>query len=203
LANGAVEAEGKSVNEGEDNAIEDYEGDEPETPGHVEDNMDNEGISAGANGGSTKKVAADGPDEMPDTVEKAPPVPASSTRPTTMSSHTRHRSLAAPSTSLSNGATTPSTDTEARLDELVKDRAALKDEVTQLRKSLQEIQETHEEEMKSQREQLEEATAEKTHAEEQYQNLLGRVNAIRSQLGERLKADAVGFITPRGCERIY
>ena len=37
---------------------------------------------------------------------------------------------------------------------------------------------------------MEEAQSGKERAEEQYKTLLGKVNAIRSQLGERLKADA-------------
>lgn len=87
----------------------------------------------------------------------------------------------------------PINDTETRLDALARERAALKDEVTQLRRSLEEIQGKHEEELGSFREQLEDTQVEKEHAESQYRNLLGKVNQIRSQLGERLKADAVGM----------
>ena len=84
-----------------------------------------------------------------------------------------------------------SDDAEARFDILARERAALRDEVTQLRKSLEEIQGKHQEELGSVREQLEDTQAEKEHAEMQYRNLLGKVNTIKSQLGERLKADAV------------
>ena len=84
-----------------------------------------------------------------------------------------------------------SADTEARLDALAKERIALRDEVSQLRRSLEQIQGKHEEELGSVRAQLEETEGEKEHAETQYRSLLGRVNTIKSQLGERLKADAV------------
>ncbi|MCJ1471289.1 hypothetical protein MMC07_009937, partial [Pseudocyphellaria aurata] len=80
--------------------------------------------------------------------------------------------------------------TEARLDALARERSALREEVAQLRRSLEEIQEKHEEDLLSVREQLKEVHGEKVHAETQYRNLLGKVNTIKSQLGDRLKADA-------------
>ena len=83
-------------------------------------------------------------------------------------------------------------DTEARLEALANERSALREEVAQLRRSLEEIQGKHEVELGTVREQLEETQSEKEHADAQYHNLLGKVNGIRSQLGERLKADAVG-----------
>ena len=82
-------------------------------------------------------------------------------------------------------------ETNARLDTLASERAALQAEVAQLRKSLEEVQERHEEELTSMGEQLAASQDEKLHAETQYHNLLGKVNTIKSQLGERLKADAV------------
>jgi hypothetical protein len=39
---------------------------------------------------------------------------------------------------------------------------------------------------------LDEANEGKEHFETQYKNLLGRVNTIKTSLGDRLKADAVG-----------
>ena len=84
--------------------------------------------------------------------------------------------------------------TEARLDALARDRSALRDEVAQLRKSLEELQEKHAEELGSLRSELEETQSEKEHTESQYHNLLGRVNTIKSQLGERLKSDAVSIL---------
>ena len=87
--------------------------------------------------------------------------------------------------------TSTSSDTSARLEAMSKERSALRDEVIQLRKSLEDIQEKHEEEIGGLREQLDDTQGEKEHAETQYRNLLGKVNTIKSQLGERLKADAV------------
>jgi chromosome segregation ATPase len=84
-------------------------------------------------------------------------------------------------------------DTAARFDALVKDRDALRTEVTQLRQSLEALQSKHEKELQSVNDQLQDTQAEKDDAQEQYQSLLGKVNTIRSQLGERLKADAVSI----------
>lgn len=82
-------------------------------------------------------------------------------------------------------------DAAARFDALVKDRDALRLEVTQLRQSLEELRSKHATEIETIQGELAETQAEKESAEEQYQSLLGKVNTIRSQLGERLKADAV------------
>ncbi|MCJ1377692.1 hypothetical protein MMC17_000788 [Xylographa soralifera] len=90
------------------------------------------------------------------------------------------------------------TDTKARLDALAKERATLRDEVAELRKSLEEIQLKHDAELGTIKEQLEDTQGEKEHAETQYRNLLGKVNTIRSQLGERLKADAEDLSQARG-----
>ena len=84
-----------------------------------------------------------------------------------------------------------STDNHARLGAMVKERESLREEVAEVRKSLEEMRERHEVEMSNIREQLSQTEEGKEHAETQYQNLLGKVNTIRSQLGERLKADAV------------
>jgi hypothetical protein len=75
----------------------------------------------------------------------------------------------------------------------------------ELRKNLESIQSKHEgqgtegaesnqEELQSLREELEEANESKEHFETQYNNLLGRVNTIKTTLGNRLKADAVGLM---------
>lgn len=56
----------------------------------------------------------------------------------------------------------------------------------------EESQSKHEEEIRSLREELDEANEGKEHFETQYKNLLGRVNTIKTSLGDRLKADAVG-----------
>ncbi|RAQ99375.1 golgi matrix protein [Stemphylium lycopersici] len=96
----------------------------------------------------------------------------------------------------------PPSDTSARLDAIAKERDALRQEVTELRKNLEgiqskqdagaagESQSSHEEEIRSLREELDEANEGKEHFETQYKNLLGRVNTIKTSLGDRLKADA-------------
>ncbi|KAF1926124.1 uncharacterized protein M421DRAFT_423118 [Didymella exigua CBS 183.55] len=93
-------------------------------------------------------------------------------------------------------------ETTARLDAIAKERDALRQEVTELRKSLESIQSKHEgettegaqskheDEVQALREELEEANEGKEHFETQYNNLLGRVNTIKTSLGNRMKADA-------------
>jgi hypothetical protein len=82
-------------------------------------------------------------------------------------------------------------DASARFDALVKDRDALRVEVSRLRQSIEELQAKHETDLEGVREQLRETQGEKEEAVEQYQNLLGKVNTIQERLKERLKADAV------------
>ncbi|PSN64084.1 hypothetical protein BS50DRAFT_576703 [Corynespora cassiicola Philippines] len=88
------------------------------------------------------------------------------------------------------GLSPPPSDTSARLDAIAKERDALRQEVTELRKSLESIQVRHEEEIGGLQSELEEANESKEHFETQYKNLLGRVNTIKTSLGDRLKADA-------------
>lgn len=95
------------------------------------------------------------------------------------------------------------TDTSARLEVLVNERAALREEVAWVRRFLEEIQVKHEEELGSIREQLADTQGEREQVETQYRNLLGKVNTIRSQLGERLKADAVGVHLPLRLRRSW
>ena len=94
---------------------------------------------------------------------------------------------------------TSSREEDAGFDAMSKEREALREEVAQMRKTLEEIQERHEEEMSGIREQLSQTEEGKEQAEIQYQNLLGKVNTIRSQLGERLKADAVRKAFSKAC----
>lgn len=99
---------------------------------------------------------------------------------------------------LTNGTgSTDLSDTAARFDALVKDRDTLRTEVTQLRQSLEALQSKHDKDLESVKDQLQNTQNEKDEAQEQYQNLLGKVNTIRSQLGERLKADAVSAMLRR------
>jgi hypothetical protein len=87
----------------------------------------------------------------------------------------------------------PDSDTAARLEALAKERDTLRQEVTELRKSLESIQGKHEEDISALQGELDEANEGKEHFETQYRTLLGRVNTIKSSLGDRLKADAVGI----------
>ncbi|CZT44186.1 related to RUD3-suppressor of uso1-1 transport defect [Rhynchosporium secalis] len=113
-------------------------------------------------------------------------------------------------------------DASVRFDAMSQEREALRVEVEQLRKALEDIQgkhteemsiikgqhaqelssieskhmaevttikDQHTEEMSTIRAELEETESAKDHAETQYQSLLGRINTIKSSLGERLKAD--------------
>lgn len=60
-----------------------------------------------------------------------------------------------------------------------------------MRKSLEEIQSKHQTDMEALQQKVDEAENKKDEAETQFQQLLERVNIIKSQLGERLKEDAV------------
>lgn len=93
----------------------------------------------------------------------------------------------APSTSI----TADISEAAARLDAMIRDRDALREEVSKLRQSIEELHAKHATEIEEVQGQLQETQSEKENAEENYQSLLGKVNTIRSQLGERLKADAV------------
>ncbi|KAI9928504.1 hypothetical protein ASPWEDRAFT_36259 [Aspergillus wentii DTO 134E9] len=77
-----------------------------------------------------------------------------------------------------------------RFDALVRDRDSLRAEVTDMRKSLEEIQSKHRTDMEALQHKLDDTESKKEHAETQFQKLLERVNTIKSQLGERLKEDA-------------
>ena len=74
---------------------------------------------------------------------------------------------------------------------MAKERETLKAEVTKLRQDLESIQGKHEEELAGVREELDATETSREHAESQYRNLLGKVNTIKTQLGERMKSDAV------------
>ncbi|KAL1957903.1 hypothetical protein VTO42DRAFT_5468 [Malbranchea cinnamomea] len=87
-------------------------------------------------------------------------------------------------------ANVPSVETNSRFEALVRDRDSLRAEVAELRRSLEQIQSKHDEEMSALQKTLESTRGEKEHAESQFRNLLGKVNTIKAQLGERLKADA-------------
>jgi chromosome segregation ATPase len=69
------------------------------------------------------------------------------------------------------------------------EREALRAEVEQLRKQLENIQETHSNEVTQLKSDLEESNAAKENAEEEYQTLLGRVEKIKQTLSDRFKRD--------------
>ncbi|KAK2735965.1 hypothetical protein FQN57_001038 [Myotisia sp. PD_48] len=101
--------------------------------------------------------------------------------------NSEHGDEKTPSTSIKQS---DSPETNDRFDILVRDRDSLRAEVIEMRRSLEQIQTKHDEDMEVMENKLKEAQAEKQHAELQFNNLLGKVNTIKSQLGERLKADA-------------
>ncbi|ETS73421.1 hypothetical protein PFICI_15026 [Pestalotiopsis fici W106-1] len=80
-------------------------------------------------------------------------------------------------------------DPSARLEAMSQEREALRVEVEQLRKQLETIQETHNQETVQLKSDLEESEAAKEHAEEQYHTLMGRVEKIKETLGSRLARD--------------
>jgi NTP pyrophosphatase (non-canonical NTP hydrolase) len=87
-----------------------------------------------------------------------------------------------------------STDAPRELEVLQMERNSLGAEVEQLRGSLKAIRAKHQEEVTEVNEKLKEAIGEKENADSKYRDLLGRVSTIKSQLGERLRADAVGEV---------
>lgn len=92
----------------------------------------------------------------------------------------------------SNSSPQPIDDTDTRLARLHEEREALRIELAEVRRSLEALQERHEADAQEMQVQLTDANNKKEQAETQHRNLLGKVNTIRSQLGDRLKADAVG-----------
>lgn len=82
--------------------------------------------------------------------------------------------------------TPPDPDTTTRLDAMTREREALKSEVEELRKQLENIQTTHTQETTQLKSELEEVEAAKEQVEEQYQNLVDRVEKIKESVGNRL-----------------
>ena len=97
-----------------------------------------------------------------------------------------------------DGLSTSASDTPGRLEEAAKERDQLRIEVTELRKSLEDLQKHHDEELSGREDvstlqgELDQARTGRDHAETKYQKLLGQVNTMKTQVGERLKSDAVG-----------
>ena len=190
--NGVTGKTNGNKNEAED-ALDEEEPDEPETPsedvrpqGHSEQTPQNGMRSPAVNG--TYHEPLDLPlDKPPEDGWKMPP-----RSPT----HNRSRKATIGTDSQVEVAQADDQgDTGARLDALVKERETLRDEVSELRKSLEEIQVKHTAELGGIRTELADTEGERDRAETRYRDLLGKVNTIKSQLGERLKADAVCICT--------
>ncbi len=81
--------------------------------------------------------------------------------------------------------------TDAKLAALATERNNLRLEVTELRKSLESISAQHAANVSALQAQLVETQEGRESAESSYRSLLGKVNTIKAQLGERLKSDAV------------
>lgn len=88
-----------------------------------------------------------------------------------------------------------SLDPTIRLETAVRERNQLREEVTELRQSLEQVQQQHGDETAELRRSLEDSRAGRDLAETKYQKLLAQVNTIKTQLGERLKADAVSCVS--------
>lgn len=151
-------------------------------------------------------IAADDDDEEAEAGEETGRVPQTDTPTTTTAEGTTTTAEGTATAPLANGTDQTSMveaddSTDARFEALVKDRDSLRAEVTQLRQSIQALQAKHGTNLAAVREELQESLAGKSHAEEQYQTLLGRVNTIKAQLGERLKADAVCPLQPKPREK--
>jgi vacuolar-type H+-ATPase subunit D/Vma8 len=93
--------------------------------------------------------------------------------------------------SLPTSETNVDADLNEKLDALAKDRDLLRQEVSELRKSLEDIQGKHDQELEDVRIQLEEAESGKEQAETLHKNLKERVNTITATLGERMRANSV------------
>lgn len=137
------------------------------------------------NGDPKSESDADGGRSAQDAAEKDDPIDSTS--------QSRGTSIAeqAGSTTTADAMDGRSDDADPRLDALAREKQALREEVAELRKSIEKIHGEHEDELGELKRHLEETQGEKEHAETQYRTLLGKVNTIKSQLGERLKADAV------------
>ncbi|KHE80473.1 hypothetical protein GE21DRAFT_1020952 [Neurospora crassa] len=134
--------------------------------------------------------SANGHIPNPSTTTTAPTMSTTTSPPPTEGSPVTNSTAADETPATTTTTTTKnSTETSAKLEAMSQDREALRAEVEQLRKQLESIQSTHDEEVSQLRSDLEESEAAKEHAETQYQNLLDRVEKIKETLGERLKRD--------------
>ena len=193
-ANGKLEAEVHEDANGEPHLEED-EGDEPETPIDSEHpaTVTNEVQQNGFPGTERTSTPETTSDQVPSTTQEEPhSEDATEPQLSNGTSGIRSRKTTLTNERLPNHSIpSDAGDTEARLEALAQERAALREQVTQLRQSLEEIQGKHQEELRTANDQLEEVQGEKEHIETQYQSLRGKVGQIQSNLKERLRADAV------------
>jgi len=138
------------------------------------------------NGAPQLKDDAAGGGSAEDVVEKDDPADS-----TSQSRGTSIAEQAGSTTTTADAMDGQSDDMDTRLDALAREKQALREEVAALRKSIEGMQGKHKDVLGELKEHLEGTQGEKEHAETQYRTLLGKVNTIKSQLGERLKADAV------------
>ncbi|KAJ5370146.1 uncharacterized protein N7496_006238 [Penicillium cataractarum] len=125
----------------------------------------------------------DGPveDDAEDPSDPVETADTNTTKPDTDENHTAEQHADKPGSD--------DAESKDRFDALVRDRDSLRAEVTDMRKSLEEIQSKHRADMEALQQKLDDAESKKEQAETQFQKLMERVNAIKSQLGERLKED--------------
>jgi chromosome segregation ATPase len=138
------------------------------------------------------------PPEAPSPVEDVQEQPAQNGAQRSQDDKPSTSNNAAQNERESTGNATNNSDAATRLDAMQQERDNLRAEVTKLRESLEQLQASHTDEVSGVREELEKSQEEKEEAETQYRNLLSKVNTIRSQLGERLKADAEELELARG-----
>ncbi|KAM0689675.1 hypothetical protein Q7P36_010546 [Cladosporium allicinum] len=199
--NNKKKANGKATDAGESNGVKD----QPVAGEEDEDDDDDEGPETAAVVRGLEHLKTEdtlhmpsSPPEAPSPVEDAQEQPAQNgaqrsqdDRPSTSNNSTRNEMELA-------GNATNNSDATTRLDAMQQERDNLRAEVTRLRETLEQLQASHTHEVSGVREELEKSQEEKEEAETQYRNLLSKVNTIRSQLGERLKADAEELELARG-----
>ncbi|KAL8397730.1 hypothetical protein RB594_004436 [Gaeumannomyces avenae] len=181
----------------------------PVDPSHQDDRRINEDLSDDDAPAVKSPVPAPAPDEDADEPLSQPEAPAK--RDGGANGHAQaggsangHKKLQAPPQPANSKAQppqpptpTPTTtttvdgagDAGAKFDAMTQERDALRAEVEQLRQELEKIRESHSTETSQLRSELEESEAARDRAEDQYQNLLGRVEKIKTTLGDRLKRD--------------
>ncbi|KAF4464566.1 hypothetical protein FALBO_8610 [Fusarium albosuccineum] len=139
---------------------------------------------------AAEQPASNEPHQASDNVDDEPE-PETPTQPDTPVD--AHSDAPAESNGLSpppvDGEKADDSDTSAKLEAMSQEREALRAEVEQLRRQLESIQESHTNEITQLRTDLDESNAAKESAEEQYQNLLGRVEKIKQTLSDRLRRD--------------